>query len=145
MRLDPWGIPFERYSAIGKYQPLVPKDGTRVRGFNHKEDKNLDGYEKYLETLFKVEVDASSRVPHGPKVDGMKDLKRYLLKNRKDEVAENVIRRLMTYGIARELTYRDRFAVEELLEQASANGYKLKDMIVSICQSGTFTGIKTKE
>lgn len=145
VRLDPWGIPFERYSAIGKYQPLVPKDGTRVRGFNHKEDKNLDGYEKYLETIFKVEVDASSRVPHGPKVDGMKDLKRYLLKNRKDEVAENVIRRLMTYGIARELTYRDRFAVEELLEQAGANDYKLKDMIVSICQSGTFTGIKTKE
>ena len=30
-RLDPWGIPFEHYSAVGKYQPLVPKEGIRVR------------------------------------------------------------------------------------------------------------------
>jgi mono/diheme cytochrome c family protein len=145
VRLDPWGIPFERYSAIGKYQPFVPRDGTKIRGFNHKEDQTLDGYGKYLETLFKVEVDASSRVPHGPKVDGMKNLKTYLLKDRQDEIAQNVIRRLMTYGIARELTYRDRFEVEELLEEAGANDYKFKDMIISICQSGTFSGIKTIE
>ncbi len=144
VRLDPWGIPFERYSAIGKYQPFVPKDGARVRGFNHKADKTLDGYKEYLKTLFKVEVDASSRVPHGPEVDGMEKLKTYLLKDRKDEISQNVIRRLMTYGIARELTYRDRFEVERLLELAKKNDYKLKDMIVSICQSGTFTGIKTK-
>ncbi len=145
VRLDPWGIPFERYSAIGKYQPFVPKDGARVRGFNHKTHKTLEGYKKYLKTLFKVEVDATSRVPHGPKVDGMEKLKTYLLKDRKDEISQNVIRRLMTYGIARELTYRDRFEVERLLKLAKKNDYKLKDMIVSICQSGTFTGIKTKQ
>jgi hypothetical protein len=145
VRLDPWGIPFERYSAIGKYQPLVPKDGTKIRGFSHKEDKTLDGYKKYLASLNKVEVDASSRVPHGPKVDGMQKLKKYLLKDRKDEISTNVIRRLMTYSIGRELSYRDRFEVEKLLKQAEKNDYKLQDMIVSICQSGTFTGIKTKE
>ena len=33
-RLDPWGIPFEEYNAIGRYQPKVPQDGTRVSGFN---------------------------------------------------------------------------------------------------------------
>ncbi|MDA7650382.1 DUF1592 domain-containing protein [Akkermansiaceae bacterium] len=145
VRLDPWGIPFERYSAIGKYQPFVPKDGTKIRGFNHKVDETLDGYKEYLATLSKIEVDASSRVPHGPEVDGMKKLKTYLLKDRKDEITQNVIRRLMTYGIAREMTYWDRFELERLLKLAKNNDYKLKDMIVSICQSGTFTGIKTKE
>ena len=145
VRLDPWGIPFERYNAIGKFQPFVPKDGAKVRGFNHKADQTLEGYKKYLATILKVEVDASSRVPHGPKVDGMKKLKTYLLKDRKDEITQNVIRRLMTYGAAREMTYRDRFEVERLLKLAKKNDYKLKDMIVSICQSGTFTGIKTKE
>lgn len=24
VRLDPWGIPFEEYNSIGRYQPLVP-------------------------------------------------------------------------------------------------------------------------
>ena len=48
------------------------------------------------------------------------------------------MRRLLSYGIGRELTYRDRFAVEELLQQAKQNEYKLQDMIVAICQSESF-------
>ena len=144
MRLDPWGIPFERYSAIGKYQPLIPKDKVRVRGFNHKQDKTFADYQAYLKSIYTEEVDASSRVPHGPVVDGMQKLKKYLLKDRKDEIAENVIRRLMTYGIGRELTYRDRFEVKKLLTLAEEDGYKLQGMIISICQSPTFTGALTK-
>jgi len=145
VRLDPWGIPFERYSAIGKYQPLVPKDKVRVRGFNHKADKTFADYQAYLKSIYTEEVDATSRVPHGPAVDGMMKLKKYLLKERKDEIAENVIRRLMTYSIGRELTYRDRFEVKKLLKLAEEDGYKLQDMIVSVCQSSIFTGTKSKE
>jgi len=144
VRLDPWGIPFERYSAIGKYQSLVPKEKVRVRGFNHKQDKNFAGYQAYLKSIYTEAVDASSRVPHGPVVDGMQELKKYLLKDRKDEIAENIIRRLMTYGIGRELTYRDRFEVKKLLTLAEEDGYKLQGMIISICQSPTFTGPLTK-
>ena len=142
VRLDPWGIPFERYSAIGKYQPFVPKDKVRVRGFNHKQDQTLAGYQAYLKSVYTEEVEASSRVPHGPKVDGMRELKNYLLKDRKDEIVENVIRRLMTYGIGRELTYRDRFEVKKLLSSAKEKGYKLQEMIVSVCLSPVFTETK---
>ena len=145
VRLDPWGIPFERYNAIGKYQPLIPKDKVRVRGFNHKQDKTFAGYQAYLKSIYTEEVDASSRVPHGPAVDGMQKLKKYLLKERKAEIAENVIRRLMTYSVGRELTYRDRFEVKKLLKLAEENGYKLQDMIASVCQSPTFTGTKTEK
>ena len=144
IRLDPWGIPFERYSAIGKYQPLVPKKKVRVRGVNHQQDKSLASYQAYLKSIYTEEVDASSRVPYGPMVDGMQDLKKYLLKARKDEIAKNIIRKLMTYGIGRELTYRDRFEVKKLLTLAEENGYTLQDMIISICQSPTFTGVLTK-
>ena len=145
VRLDPWGIPFERYSAIGKYQPLIPKDKVRVRGFSHKQDKTFADYQAYLKSIYTEEVNASSRVPHGPAVDGMQELKKYLLKERNAEIAENVIRRLMTYSVGRELTYRDRFEVKKLLKLAEENGYKLQDMITSVCQSPTFTGTKTKE
>ena len=145
VRLDPWGIPFERYSAIGKYQPFVPEDKVRVRGFNHKQDQTLAGYQAYLKSVYTKEVEATSRVPHGPAVDGMEELKKYLLKDRKDEIVENVIRRLMTYGIGRELTYRDRFEVQKLLTLAEEDEYKLQEMIVSICLSPTFSSIENKE
>ena len=139
VRLDPWGIPFERYNAIGKYQPFVPKEGTRVRGFDQKTDNDLAGYAKYVESVNTQEVQADARVPHGPHVDGMPQLKAHLLNARKDDIAENVIRRLLTYAIGRELNYRDRFDVDNnSLARSRENGFLLQDMIVSICQSSTF-------
>ncbi len=136
--LDPWGIPFEKYNATGKFQEMVPKAGTRVRKFNEQSDKDLAGYEAYLKTINTVKVEAEARVPRGPTVDGMEHLKAYLLKERKDEITANVIRRLLSYGIGRSLTTLDRAAVAQLVEEAKKNGYKMQDLIVMICQSETF-------
>jgi hypothetical protein len=145
-RLDPWGIPFEDYNAIGQYQPMVPKDGTRIARFNKQTHGDMAGYLAYLDSIYTVDVNAKARVPHGPEVDGMRELKAYLLKNRKDDIAQNMIRRLLSYGIGRTLTYRDRFAVEELFEEAEDNDFKMRDIIVSICKSDVFQdGSPTKE
>ena len=143
VRLDPWGVPFEMYNAIGQYQPMVPKDGLRVRGMKndaHKEVETMEQYKKYLQSINTVKVDASARVPHGPKVMGMKDLKKHLIKDRKDVIAKNMIKNLMTYGIGRELTFRDRYKIEELYKKLKDNNFKLQDMIIKICQSKTFLG-----
>lgn len=137
-RLDPWGIPFEDYNAVGQYQPRVTPDGTRVQGFNAKTHGDMAGYLKYLDSIYTVEVNAKARVPHGPEVDGMQDLKAHLLKDRSDDVAQNVIRRLLSYSTGRTLTYRDRFAVEELFDEAEDNDFKMRDIIVSICKSDIF-------
>ena len=137
-RLDPWGIPFEHYNAIGKYQPMAPKDGARISSFNLKQHTDLAGYQEYLKSIFTVKIDADSRLPSGPEVHGMEDLKQYLLKNRKDEVVENMSRRLLAYSLGRELTFRDRLTVEELLKYQRMNGIGLQDMIISVCQSPIF-------
>ena len=139
-RLDPWGIPFEHYNAIGKYQPLVPKEGARVSGFHLQTHGDLAGYAAYLKTVNTEKVEAAARVPNGPEVSGMADLKAYLLKHRREDVAENVLRRLLTYGLGRELTTRDRFAVDELLKESAANDHRLLYMILTICQSPLFKG-----
>lgn len=144
-RLDPWGIPFEHYNAVGRYQPRVPKDGTRVRGFNPREDKSWQSYQDYLDALNTVAVEADAQLPDGSTVDGMRELKAYLLEHHQDAIVENVIRRLLTYGIGRELTYRDRSAVERLIEQSRDQNHGLRDMIVAICQSETFRGIPIEE
>ena len=143
-RLDPWGIPFEQYNAIGKYQPLVPRNGTRVSGFNRKQHTDWSGYNAYLKSVNTVQIDALAKLPRGPEVDGMRQLKDFLLKNRKEEIAENVIRRLLTYGIGRELTTHDRFAVEALLQRAQTKQYKLRDIIVATCQGETFTQLRNQ-
>jgi hypothetical protein len=116
----------------------VPDEGTRIRGFSIKNDDDIDGYQAYLDKLNTNEVDAAARVPHGPKVDGMRDLKDYLLKDRVDDIAENVVRRLLTYGLGRSLSYRDRYVVEELVRKSKGTDHALRDMIVSVCLSDIF-------
>lgn len=138
--LDPWGIPFERYNAIGKYQPLVPAARAKVRGFVPNIDKDLNGYAAYLKSINTETIHADAQIPGGPTIDGMQELKAYLLKERKDEIAEAVLRKLLTYGMGRALTPRDRPAVETLLRDSKSRDYRLKDMIVAICQSETFRG-----
>jgi mono/diheme cytochrome c family protein len=138
VRLDPWGIPFEEYNAIGQFQPRIPKRGATVRGFQPQADVTLEGYRKYLGTVNTEPADSVARLPNGPEVSGMKELKDYLLKDRNEDVAENVIRRLLTYGIGRALTYHDRYAVEELLKQSGKCDHRFQDMILSVCRSELF-------
>jgi hypothetical protein len=138
VRLDPWGLPFEQYNAIGQFQPKVPANGARIRLFAPGKDKNFSEYQAYLQNMNKVEVLASSRLPNGPEVNGMRELKEYLLTEKIDTIGENVIRRLLTYSLGRELSFQDRFIVEELRNQAKGNGYLMRDLIVAICQSKPF-------
>jgi hypothetical protein len=145
VRLDPWGIPFERYNAVGRYQPRVPREGARVSGFNTKRHSDYAGYQAYLESVNTVTVQADARVPHGPDVDGIRELKDFLIEHRKDDIVQNVVRRLLTYAIGRELTYLDRFAVEQLVEQAKDDDYKLRDIIIAICKSDTIRFNAAKE
>lgn len=98
----------------------------------------------YLKTVNTVKLDVAARVPSGPEINGVAELKAYLLREKKTEIVTNVIRRLLTYGIGRPLTFRDRFTVESLLQQAKTNDYKLRDLIVAICQSKTFQGHPVK-
>ena len=143
-RLDPWGIPFEHYNAIGRYQPFVPKEGARVSGFNEKAHGDLAGYTVYLRSINTEKVEAVARVPNGPEVEGMVGLKNYLLEHRKNDIAENILRRLLSYGIGRKLTTHDRFVVGELIEGSAVNDYRLLDMIIAICQSRVFSGTASK-
>ena len=143
-RLDPWGIPFEHYNAIGKYQPLVPKEGARVSGFNLQTHGDLAGYADYLKTIYTERVDATARVPRGPEVNGMAGLKAFLKKDRRDEIAENLLRRLLSYSLGRDLTPRDRFAVDAMLQESATHEHRLLDMIVTICQSPLFKGTEGK-
>ena len=137
-RLDPWGIPFEHYNAIGQYQPLVPKEGSRIKGLADISEKGRQEYQDYLKSINTVPIEADTRLPKGPTVNGMQDLKAYLIQERKDDITRNLIRRLMTYGIARELTPHDRPHIEHLHSLANSRNLGMRDLIVHLCQSPLF-------
>ena len=135
VRLDPWGIPFERYNAVGQYQPLVPAKGKKVPAFNESQHGNLAAYLRALKSVHSVPVDAAAKVPHGPKIDGMTELKEFLLRNRHKDIQTNVVRRLLTYAIGREPGYRDRYEIERLVIETQDKGGGFQDAILAVCKS----------
>lgn len=137
-RLDPWGVPFEEYDATGRYARRVPPAGARVEGFDPNKHGDLAGYRAYLAQLSTHVVDASSTLPDGTPIDGIAELKAYLLARRLDDLAENVVRRLLAYALGRELTTADRPVVQGLLRDSAPNGYKLRDLVVAICTTEAF-------
>ncbi len=139
-RLDPWGIPLEEYDATGRFRPVVPPPGTRVPGFDARTHQSLAAYLESVDRLHTVAVESDAQLPHGPEVRGVAALKRYLLEQRRDDIAENLIRKLLTYGLGRELTWRDRPTVDILVQHAEQNDYRLEDILVHLCQTELFLG-----
>lgn len=137
-RLDPWGIPFEHYNAIGQYQPKVPKEGTQVLPFIPDKHNNIAGYMDYLESISTVPIEAVAKVPNGPEVNGIRDLKDFIINNRMHDVADNVTRRLLSYGLGRHLNFKDRPHVDAILAKSEKNNHRLRDLLTSICTSELF-------
>lgn len=118
--IDPWGIPFENFDAIGKFRT----EALRVHSRNRK--KNF------------VNVSSDSVLPNGKSIEDMNGLKTHLLKNEKRRFARALVSRLLEYGTGRSIVFSDQDSVDKLTDQFEADEYRLKGMIVAIVQSKLF-------
>ena len=109
-RIDPWGIAFENYDALGSYRTKI----------NNKP------------------VDATSFLFSKQPLVGMNGLKRYLLEERQDQFARAMVRKVTTYAIGRPLSFSDHFEVEDLAVKFRKKGDRLRDLLYLVTQSGIF-------
>ncbi|HTU17486.1 MAG TPA: DUF1592 domain-containing protein [Gemmataceae bacterium] len=88
---------------------------------------------------FKRELpDARSTLPDKTEVSGVASLKRYLAKDRIDQVAFSVLKHLATYAAGRSLTYRELEQLKKDAVKLKAKDYRLKDMIRFVVNSPMF-------
>ncbi len=85
-----------------------------------------------------VAADASTVLPDSTRITGLDDLKAYLLKHKKDEFAENIVRRLLAYALGRSLEFSDDQTVQALTKQFKANEYKLASLVEAIVHCDLF-------
>ncbi len=110
LKIDPWGIAFENYDALGKWRDKV---GEKP-------------------------VDASSELSNHQKLDGMDGLKRYLLEHRQDQFVSAMVHKLTTFALGRTLKFADRADVDEITAQVRRNDDGLRSMISAIVASELF-------
>jgi mono/diheme cytochrome c family protein len=118
-RIDPWGLAFEEYDAVGNWQ----RDGLgaelRKRRTRHP-------------------VDARAELPTGAKVDGLRELREELLRSRADDFRRALLRKVMAYALGRTLTLADVEAADALVPALRARGDRLATLIELIVASEPF-------
>ena len=99
--------------------------------------KALKSINKSLPYIY-VNADASTVLPDSTKIKDLNALKAYLLKNKKDEFAENMVRRLLTYALGRSLEFSDDQVVQQLTTSFKANDYRLATLVEDIVLTDLF-------
>ncbi|MFN6107256.1 MAG: DUF1592 domain-containing protein [Planctomycetaceae bacterium] len=109
-RIDPWGIAFENYDALGAYR-------TQIR--NHP-------------------VDATSELFNRQTLAGIDGLKRYLLTDRQDQFARAMVHKLLAFALGRPLSFGDSADIDNLTAQFRQRNDGLGDLIFLIVTSDLF-------
>ena len=109
-RIDPWGIAFENYDAMGSFR-------TTIKG---------------------KPVDATSTLFNKQPLAGMDGLKEYLLAERQDQFARAMTHKLTAYALGRHLTFADHADMEELTTQFRSRKDRLRDLVHLLVQSRIF-------
>jgi len=120
--LDPWGIPFEGFNAIGQYTRELNTGKKRKSGKKHK---------SHL-------IEDDTVLPDGIKVSGSKQFRTYLLNHQKEQFSEGFCKHLLTYALGRSLEWTDQPLVDQLSKNFQKNGYKMDRLLLDIVRSKAF-------
>ena len=110
--LDPWGIALEEYSAVGL-----------------KREKT---------TVHKKPITSDTILPGNHPVDGVAELQKFILSNRRDQFAHAICSKVLTYALGRSLTLEDEILVNELKDKFVKDRFRLSGLIENIVLSETF-------
>jgi hypothetical protein len=111
-KIDPWGIAFENYDALGRWRDRI----------NDRE------------------VDATSELFNHQTLDGIHGLKKYLLENRQDQFVSAMVHKIATYALGRTLKFTDRADVERISARVRERGDGLRTLLLEVATSELFRG-----
>jgi mono/diheme cytochrome c family protein len=118
-KIDPWGIAFEEYDAVGNWQRDGVGAALRKKRTSHP-------------------IDARAELPTGVKVDGMRELRNELLRSKSDEFRRAMLRKVMAYALGRSLTLGDIAAADALVPTLRERGDRFPALIELITASEPF-------
>jgi mono/diheme cytochrome c family protein len=118
-QIDPWGLAFEEYDAVGGWQ----RDGA---GAERRRGRT------------KQPVDAVAELPTGVKIDGLRELKAELIRSKADAIRRAVSRKLLAYALGRRLNIADVEAADALAARLRDDGDGLGDLVAMVVQSEVF-------
>ena len=122
--IDPLGFVLENYDPIGRWRTNYPKYREDEEG---GKSKRIDG----------LAVDTSGTLPCGTKLNDVTDLKKFLSEN-PEPFARCISEKLMTYATGRQLNYRERALIAEIVKEQSKHDLRFRDLLLALVDSEIF-------
>ena len=137
-KIDPWGIAFENYDGIGAWRDSTGGEaGETPAVIDHPKAPEADAEEKRKPQRIS-NVDPRTELADGTEIQDLDDLKAYLIEHKRDQFAETLVRKLLSYSLGRYLEFTDTESVKNLTSGFRENEYRMKDLIVAIAMSEAF-------
>lgn len=116
VKIDPPGFALENYDPSGKWRDVYKLAGGKQS---------------------KVKVDPSHRMPSGESFENIDEFKRVVLRS-PDKLARGLAEKLVTYGTGATIRFADRQAIDQIVQQTSANDYGLRSIIEAVATNSLF-------
>ncbi|MEM9646693.1 MAG: DUF1588 domain-containing protein, partial [Planctomycetota bacterium] len=116
--IDPLGFVLESFDPVGRWRDQYPR-------FNAPKNKK------------KIAVDPSGQLPDGTELADVTDLKRWLLES-PTPFARCLSEKLMTYATGRQLNYRERAVIKNIVAEQHNQGLRLKSLLLALVDSEIF-------
>ena len=110
-KIDPYGVVFQNFDAVGRFQ-------TNAKGKS---------------------IDATSTLPDGTNINGVAEMKRYILKERSQEFCRSLVEHLMAYSLGRDIKYSDDAEVKDIVRQVEQSGGSFRSVFRAIVLSQSFS------
>ena len=118
-KIDPWGIAFEEYDAVGNWQ----RDGQGATLRKKRTQQPLQ---------------SQAELPNDVKVGGMQELRKELLRSKSDDFRRALLHKVMAYALGRSLTLGDVETADALVPTLRERGDRLPALIELIAASEPF-------
>jgi len=122
-RMDPPGFALENYDPTGRWRAHYPVVARRT--------------ERRTQWKAGPEVDASYAMPDGAEFDDIDGLKQLLGRDR-EQIARNLVEKLLLYGTGARIGFADRTEVEQIVAGAAESDYGLRSLIHGVVSSPLF-------
>ena len=109
-KIDPFGVIFENYDATGRYQL----------------------------TMKGKPIDSKSILPDGNEVDGIQDMKDYILKFKTEDFTKSIVKNLFSYANGRDVGFADEKEIKYIVDKVIRDNYSFKTVIQEIIYSPSF-------
>ena len=131
-KIDPPGFALESFDVMGGWRDRYRAMATNVApvpGFG----KNGWPFAFYLA----MPVDASGALADGQAFSDVRDFKKLLLKD-EAQLAGNLVRQFSVYATGAPVRFSDRQKIEQIVNDASAGNYGVRDLVHRVIQSELF-------